>query len=89
MAHEHCDRDHEAFKKDADRLTKEASLGATGNFPQGSIGKDDQGELKCAISIRQNRLLIAFGKPIDWLALTKAEAIAFAQGILKKTQEMP
>lgn len=82
------------FKRvDADappeEVSKKMDLGATGEYPHGTTGPHDQGELKCAVYIQKNRLMVNFGKQLSWLAMTKQEAIAFGSGLVKKAKEMP
>ena len=72
-----------------EEVAREAKLGATGEYPHGTTGPMDQGELKAAVYIQKGRLFINFGKQLSWLAITKREAMAFAAGLMKKAQEMP
>ncbi len=51
-------------------ITERHHLGATGQYPHGSLGAHDQGELKVAIGIEQGKIVIAFGKKVEWVALT-------------------
>jgi hypothetical protein len=84
--------DVKSFKRDEDHLeevAREKSLGATGEYPHGTTGPEDQGELKAAVYIKNNRLFINFGKQLSWLALTKQESLAFGNGLVKKAKEMP
>ena len=63
-------------------IQKELNLGATGRYPHGKpFNKSDEGELKSAIfkDVRNSKMLsndvfIVFGKPVEWLALTKSGA---------------
>lgn len=65
-------------------MTKKPKLGATGKFPAGKLNKDDEGELQLAIGVTRDGLVrIDFGKPVAWLAMTKADAAKFA-GLLMK-----
>ena len=61
-------------------------LGATGNFPDGSLGPHDEGELRMAISDKDSRGLIHFnfGKSVEWFALPAADAVTLARMILRK-----
>lgn len=63
-------------------------LGATGEFPQGKITEEDEGELQIALAVRDNTLIIDFGKPITWLGLGKAEVIALAHLLAKRAEEL-
>jgi hypothetical protein len=65
-----------------------AGLGATGAYPAGSLGPDDEGELTVAMAAdRANGLVVvAFGKPVAWVAMTGPEARAFARVLLMKAE---
>ncbi len=59
-------------------------FGATGKFPHGKLGDDDEGALKMAISGRDGNVTINFGKPVAWLAMPPDQAITFASLIVAK-----
>ena len=45
-------------------------LGPTGDFPEGKLGKDDEGGINMAIaaSAKDGQVHIQFGGPVAWLA---------------------
>lgn len=55
----------------------ENKLGSTGNFPDGKLDSSDEGELKIAMGIFDNTLIIDFGKPTSWIGLTKNDVKGF------------
>lgn len=59
-------------------------LGATGKFPNGKLNDNDEGEIKIAIGIVEDNVVIDFGKPIRSLAMPPENARGFAQLILDK-----
>jgi hypothetical protein len=65
-------------------------LGATGEFPQGKICKDDEGEIRLAVAAvkEQGVVAIDFGTPVKWLALPKKEALEFAEIIRKNAEKL-
>lgn len=65
-------------------------IGASGEFPEGKISKDDQGELRVVISAdRKSKIVkIYFGKSVDWLGLPKHEALKWAKVIKEKAEEL-
>lgn len=72
------------FKPWNKRLT-----GATGDMPHGKCNDDDQGGLRVAIGIdRSGVLRVDFGKPVAWLGLDKATALALADNIRKHAERM-
>lgn len=56
-------------------------LGATGQFPDGRISGDDEGELRCAVGIGSGRVFIDFGKPVTWVALPADHAKEIADAL--------
>jgi hypothetical protein len=63
---------------------EDQKLGATGNFPDGKLNPEDEGELRAAVGIGEGHVIVNFGKAIGWLALNPEEAIAFAELLIKK-----
>lgn len=54
-------------------------LGETGRFPDGELNKDDEGEIVFAIaSTPNNRVIIYFGKSVEWVGMTPDEARSLA-----------
>jgi len=67
----------------------EKELGATGQFPDGKIGKEDEGEIMFAVAADKKRGLVHvdFGKPVQWLALTVKQAADLGQALNAKARE--
>ena len=62
-------------KDKINKIQKELNLGATGRYPNRKpFNPSDEGELRSAIVKDGNDIFIIFGKPVEWLALTKASA---------------
>jgi hypothetical protein len=60
-------------------------FGATGNYPDGSLGPDDEGELQIGVARdSQGNVIVNFGnKGVSWLAMPPDRAIGFARLILR------
>jgi len=57
------------------KIQKELKLGETGMYPRGKpFNPSDKGELQSAIVKEGDDIFIIFGKPVEWLALTKESA---------------
>lgn len=57
--------------------------GATGKYPDGKLGQNDEGELVIAISLLDgNHIRIEFGKSITWMAMNRNEAVGFTQALM-------
>lgn len=63
-------------------------IGPTGDFPDGKIGVDDDGGLRIGIAIRKDKILIAFGVSIDWIAMSPEDALEFASKIMLHAKEL-
>lgn len=71
-----------------DELKAAGKIGATGEFPDGKLRPDDEGELRVAIAASKGNVVIAFGKEVEWLALDPDQAIHIAAMILQKAHEI-
>ena len=61
---------------------RQANIGATGEFPQGKIAKDDEGEIAFAIGHRTGKVLIEFGKEVAWIGMDPLQVIALANSLI-------
>jgi hypothetical protein len=69
----------ERMKEFAEKFFKgKDKLGATGEFPQGKLTPYDQGEIKMAIGVEQNKVVIHFGKEVAWIGFDRKQAIELA-----------
>lgn len=64
--------------------------GATGDHPQGRLNADDQGGLRMAIAadVGGGVVRVDFGKPVAWLGLDKATALALAANLTKHANSL-
>jgi hypothetical protein len=59
-------------------------LGATGKFPHGSLGPNDEGALQMGVSHDSNgNVHMNFGKHVSWIAFPSEQAIELAKLILR------
>lgn len=63
-------------------------LGATGQFPDGKISPEDEGELQLGIAHDQDNVLVNFGKSVAWLALPPAEARQLAAMLVNHANQI-
>lgn len=62
--------------------------GPTGEFPQGKMHEEDEGELGISIGhTAEGKIVIDMGKPVAWLGMDPEEARAFAEGLMKHAAE--
>lgn len=63
-------------------------LGATGKFPEGKLTPSDEGELQFVIAIDSDLIVLAFGKPVAWLAMGADKARELARSLTKFADEL-
>lgn len=66
----------------------EENLGATGQFPRGKLNEHDEGELRMAVVMKDDHVMLYFGKPIAWLGLDPVTARAMGQSMIEKANEI-
>lgn len=66
-------------------------LGATGEYPQGKLNEQDEGELTLAVSADKasGRILLQFGKPVAWFGMDAAQARAVGAMLIEKANQLP
>ena len=57
-------------------------IGATGAFPEGRLGEDDEGELRMGVTRDGGIVKLAFGKPVAWLGLPPETAIQLGKMLM-------
>jgi ABC-type amino acid transport substrate-binding protein len=68
-------------------LMESLRLGATGRFPKGTLTDDDEGELRFGLAATGGKVVLAFGKPVDWIGFDAEQARSIAQQLLDKAEE--
>ena len=58
------------------------------NYPRGKLNAHDEGQLRIAMTVKGNTLIIDFGKPVKWLGLGLQEVRAMRQGFEKYEKEL-
>ena len=61
--------------------------GALGDFPAGQIKPSDEGAIQFAIGEEKGKVILDFGTPVHWVALTPQEAAGLASALLKRARE--
>lgn len=71
MAHHSQSNDPEMIKKFMENYHHMVNdLGATGQFPNGKLTKQDEGEIKFAVITMDNKVVIEFGQSAHWFGMT-------------------
>jgi hypothetical protein len=58
------------------------------NYPRGKISDDDEGEADLAITVRDRTVVVAFAKPMRWIAMDKRTALAIARALILRASEI-
>jgi len=61
----------------------EKKIGPTGRFPEGKINEHDEGELRIGIPTDGEKVVVSFGVPVLWLAMTGDQAIELGDALTK------
>lgn len=63
-------------------------IGATGNYPDGKLNQYDMGELNLAVGVdNKGNVVLQFGKPVTWLAMTRDEAKSIGEALLRRSAD--
>ena len=59
-------------------------FGATGEYPEGSLGPHDEGALRMGVAHdTKGTVVVIFGENVSWIGMTPEQAIHFARLILR------
>ena len=72
------------------RLFQQVDGTANRRFPQGRMGHEDDGELAYAIATdpKHKTIIVRFGKPVEWIGFSPADAVALAEQLIKRAREV-
>lgn len=74
----------EMMRETTSRAALGHALGDTGQYPQGALTKDDEGELRFAIGQKDGKVVVDFGKPVAWIGFDPDQAIQIALALVKQ-----
>jgi len=68
----------------------EEKIGPTGEYPDGKLGEDDEGEIRFGVALdRANGIVqVDFGKPVAWLGLPSAAARDLGLSLIRKAAQL-
>lgn len=55
------------------------TFGGTGQFPEGKLNADDEGELRFGVAHDQGQVIINFGTPVAWFTMSPTLARELAR----------
>ena len=70
------------------KMSAEVGAGATGLFPRGQLHRTDEGEIRIAVTVEKNTVILAFGKPTAWIGMSRVEACELADLIKLRASEL-
>lgn len=72
------------------RFEDQVNERAKRTYSQGRVSATDEGDLAMAIATdhAHKRIVMDFGKPVTWVAMTADDAVAFAQQLLSRAKEI-
>lgn len=95
LAHPHpedADWTYDAVKNATEELKtmflEAEKIGAMNEYPHGKTAPNDLGGLKSVLVRRGDRLVLDFGKTLQWISMTKDEAMVFGNGLIRMAQRM-
>ena len=62
---------------------RQGHVGKTGEFPEGKLSEDDEGEILFAISHADGKVVVNFGTPVVWFAMPPENARELARLLLE------
>jgi hypothetical protein len=63
-------------------------LGATGEYPQGKLTREDEGEIRIATTSKDGKVILAFGKKIAWVGFTPQDAIDLGANLIQRGENL-
>ena len=62
------------------------TLGPTGRYPEGKLTEQDDGEIQMGVTVRDGKIIIAFGDPVSWIAFGPKEARELAGHLVERAR---
>ncbi len=81
---------NEEIKRLMEKFIKQAEGPVRREYPAGRIGPDDEGVLAMAIAAdpKHGKVILSFGKPVEWIGLGEKETKALIQMLIEKLKEI-
>ena len=79
---------HGSDPREIQKMMRDLRLGPTGEFPQGKLTDDDEGEIRIAVGQLNGKVVIDFGKPTAWIGFDPEQADAIADSLHQHATEL-
>lgn len=63
------------------------TFGATGRHPEGKFTEEDEGQIRFGVAEKDGKVVLDFGKKVQWIAATPEQAKDLAGSLLNKARE--
>ncbi len=83
----------EKLEKEYAKTTKQVEgmiqdkIGATGQHPEGKLTPEDQGEIKFRVGHTDDKVIIHFGKRVEWLGMSPDQAMELGRVLIKNAKK--
>ena len=64
----------DSMSEEVRKLFRKDTIGPTGKFPDAKLEPEDQGELKIGVTVKDGRVILAFGKELAWIGFLPDQA---------------
>jgi hypothetical protein len=64
-------------------------LGATGEFPQGKLTPEDEGEIRIGVTVFNGKVVVDFGEPTTWFGMDPKQARSIGELLIRRAAEVP
>ena len=62
--------------------------GPTGEFPHRKLTDDGEGQIQFSVGIKDNRVIMDFGKPVNWIGLAADDAREVGKALIKHAKKI-
>lgn len=70
-------------------FAKQQRLGATGEFPQGHLTPEDEGEIRMGVTVFDGKVVVDFGTPTTWVGMDAEQARGLGELLIRRAGEIP
>jgi len=64
-------------------MAKKKELGPTGDYPDGKLTEHDEGGIKIGVTVKDGKVILAFGGSVTWIGLDAKQARQLAESLRK------
>jgi hypothetical protein len=80
--------DHILNKPGAEKEAVGETPGPTGEFPDGKLTELDEGEIRIAAGIVEDKVVMDFGTPVTWIGMDRDQAHTLGRRLMKLAKKL-